>query len=70
MRNCIVSSTDLDNNVSYISNVSPLLWTNNKNEAKVFVSENDVYSNLLDYDTNLVKMGKKLGLEFKIEEIS
>lgn len=70
MRNCIVSSTDLDNNVSYISNVSPLLWTNNKNEVKVFVSENDVYSNLLDYDTNLVKMGKKLGLEFRIEEIT
>lgn len=70
MRNCIVLSIDLDNNISYISNISPLLWTSEKNEAKVFSSEDEIYTNLIDYDTNLVKMGKKLGLEFRIEEIT
>lgn len=69
MGNCVVLSIDLDNNISYISNISPLLWTDKKDEAKIFSSEEEVYTNLIDYDTNLVKMGKKMGLEFKIEEV-
>ena len=70
MGNCIVLSRDLDNNISYISNISPLLWTDKKDKAKIFSSEEEVYTNLIDYDNNLVKMGKKMGLEFKIEEVS
>ena len=65
----VVLSKSKDNNIKYISNTSPLLWTDNKNKAKIFRNEGEILTDLSYHQESLEKMKKELGLEFESEEI-
>lgn len=58
-----------DNSISYISNTSPLLWTDNKSEAKVFRSIGEIDTDLYEHRNSLEKMKKELGINLIIKEI-
>ena len=65
----VVLSKSKDNDIKYISNISPLLWTDNRNNAKIFRSESEINSDLYDYVESLKLMKKELNLEFEMVEI-
>lgn len=69
MGNFIILSRSEDNSVSYISNTSPLLWTDNKSEAKIFRSEGEIMTDLSDHKESLDKMEKELNIKFEMEQI-
>ena len=57
-------------NVSYLSNISPLLWTNEKSNAKKFNSKNELIMDIAWHGDSLEMMAKELGLKFEVEEIT
>ena len=65
----IVLSKNLDKEIKYISNTSPLLWTDDRNKAKIFISEGSIMTDLYDHLDTLNKMCKELGLEISAEKI-
>lgn len=65
----IILSRAMDNTKKYISNTSPLLWTDNKNNAKIFRSEGEILTDLSCHKESLDKMKKELNLEFETERI-
>ena len=66
----IILSKSKDNSIKYISNTSPLLWTDNKNNAKIFRNEGEILTDLSYHKESLEKMKNELDLEFETEEIS
>jgi len=66
----IIYSVDKNSIIRYISNTSPLLWTVNKNEAKIFNSQGEIDADLAEHAASLEKMGKELGLEYKVVKIT
>lgn len=66
----IIYSVDKNNIIRYISNTSPLLWTVDKNKAKIFNSQGEIDADLAEHAVSLEKMGKELGLEYKVVKIT
>ena len=66
----IILSKSLDNSIKYISNISPLLWTDNKEEAKIFRNESEILTDLSYHTESLEKLKKELDIEFEVEIIS
>ena len=66
----IILSKSLDNSIKYISNISPLLWTDNKEEAKIFRNESEILTDLSYHTESLEKMKTELDIEFEVEIIS
>jgi hypothetical protein len=66
----IIYSVDKNNIIRYISNTSPLLWTVDKNDAKIFNSQGEIDADLAEHAASLEKMGKELGLEYKVVKIT
>ena len=56
-------------NIKYISNVSPLLWTNKKSEAKIFASENEISMDLAPHKKSLELLTKELNTPIEIISI-
>lgn len=69
MMNYILFTKNKNNNIKYISNTSPLLWTNNKFEAKKFRSKEEINLDLYSHVNILNKMEKELGLKLYLESI-
>lgn len=69
MKKYIILSRDKDNNVKYISNTSPLLWTDDINKAKIFRSEGEILNDLNEHMIALEKMSKELNLRFETQLI-
>ncbi len=69
MKKYIILSRDKDNNVKYISNTSPLLWTDDINKAKIFRSEGEILNDLNEHMMALEKMSKELNLRFETQLI-
>lgn len=46
----------IDNQKYYISNISPLLWTNNLNLAKRFSTESELITDLYEHQSSLEKL--------------
>ncbi len=69
MSKYIILSKSEDNSVSYISNTSPLLWTDNKSEAKIFRNEGEIITDLSVHKESLDKMEKELNVKFELESI-
>ncbi len=65
----IILSKSKDNTIKYISNTSPLLWTDKKENAKIFRSEGEIITDLSSHMESLRRMEKELQLEFKTEMI-
>lgn len=65
----IIYSVDKNSIIRYISNTSPLLWTVDKNKAKIFNSQGEIDADLAEHAASLEKMGKELGLEYKVVKI-
>ena len=70
MGNYRVYSLSQNNEKKYISNTSPLLWTDDQSKAKIFRSEGEIEIDLSCHKTSLEKMIKELGLVFQTEIIS
>lgn len=66
----IILSESTDNVIKYISNTSPLLWTDDKNKAKIFRSEGEILTDLYCHKESLDKMEKELNLKFKMEMVT
>jgi hypothetical protein len=66
----ILLSKNKNNVIKYISNTCPLLWTNNKSEAKTFMSEGEMNLELSYHEDILNKMAKQLGLSYYKEYIN
>ena len=66
----IILSKSQDNDIRYISNTSPLLWTDNKEKAKIFISENQIQLDLFNHMESLEQMKKGLNLQFEMVEIT
>jgi hypothetical protein len=69
MKKYIILSRDKDNNIKYISNTSPLLWTDDINKAKIFRSEGEILNDLNEHMMALEKMSKELNLRFETQLI-
>lgn len=69
MKKYIILSRDKDNNIKYISNTSPLLWTDDINKAKIFRSEGEILNDLNEHMIALEKMSKELNLRFETQLI-
>ena len=52
MKNLIICSKSKEN-IRYISNTSPLLWTDNISNAKKFMSENEIFIDLAPHKKSL-----------------
>ena len=70
MTKFILFSKNKNNDVKYISNTCPLLWTNNKSEAKTFMSEGELNLELSYHKDILNKMENQLGLTYHKEYIN
>ena len=70
MGNYRVYSLSQNNEKKYISNTSPLLWTDDQSKAKIFRSKGEIEIDLSCHKTSLEKMIKELGLVFQTEIIS
>ena len=46
----------IDNKKYYISNISPLLWTNDLNLAKRFSTESELITDLYEHQSSLEKL--------------
>ena len=66
----IVLSKSEDNSIRYVSNTSPLLWTNDKNKAKLFMSINEIKLDLYTHMESLEKMKKELKLDIEVDSIT
>ena len=64
-----IYSLSKDNEKRYISNTSPLLWTDDKNKAKIFRSEGEIKSDLAEHTNSLEKMINNLELVLVTEQI-
>ena len=69
MSKYIILSKSKDNTIKYISNTSPLLWTDNKSEAKIFRNEGEIITDLSVHKESLDKMEKELNVKFELESI-
>lgn len=69
MEKIILLSKNRDNNIKYISNTSPLLWTDNKSEAKIFRSKGEINLDLSFHVDILNKMINELGLKLYSENV-
>lgn len=56
--------------ITYVSNISPLLWTNEKSRAKKFNTKNEMIMDLTWHIDSLEKMEKELGLKFEVEMVT
>lgn len=66
----IIYSLSKNNEKKYISNTSPLLWTDDKSKAKIFRSEGEIQTDLSYHAKSLEKMNKELGLVLHSEVLS
>jgi hypothetical protein len=64
-----IYSLSKNNEKRYISNTSPLLWTDDKNKAKIFRSEGEIESDLVEHTNSLEKMINNLELVLVTERI-
>ena len=69
MEKFIVFIIDNDNKESYISNVSPLLWTDDRNKAKIFYSESEIRTDLSLHFNVLDEILKPEGMKLKVEKL-
>jgi len=66
---CIVLE-DSNNKTTYVSNISPLLWTNEKDKAKIFFSKSEAMNDIAPYHNSLVNIiDSEVGREIKIVQI-
>ena len=65
----ILLSKNKNGDKRYISNTSPLLWTDNKSEAKIFRSEGEMMLDLSAHRDILQKMVNELGLIYYLEQV-
>jgi hypothetical protein len=65
----IISASNKDNIIKYISNISPLLWTNDRTKAKTFRSKGELIMDLTWHIDSLEKMEKELGLKIEIQQL-
>jgi len=70
MKKYIILSKSKSDNIRYVFNTDPLLWTDDKNKAKIFTSESEILTDLYNHMGSLDKMNKELGLTFEMEVIS
>jgi hypothetical protein len=70
MGSYIMYARSKSGNVSYVANISPLLWTNEKSKAKKFNTKGELIMDLTWHIDSLEKMEKELGLKFEVDTIT
>jgi len=70
MEKIVVYSLSENNEKKYISNISPLLWTNKLSEAKIFRSKGEIKEDLSYHLISLAKLSTEFGLTFHLERLT